>query len=208
MVTSQELQRQIMQLEKEQTRYRVRLSRAAKANLEFSEEIRALQRRNLALTDMLRPLSCSICMTLMRDPLVLPECGHSFCDECLRTWFETIRRKFTQGHPSRDPLPGLSLASLKRLSALVKENARLAHLRPAVKEIARFMQPRAEYTCPLCDSLVGTRPVINFQLKEAVEAAERDLHDHDLLVLDDYDKEKARKSSVTFWDALFPPGTV
>lgn len=33
-------------------------------------------------------LCCSICSEPFIDPVILPDCGHTFCDSCLRSWLD------------------------------------------------------------------------------------------------------------------------
>ncbi|KAM9408142.1 zinc-binding protein A33-like [Pholidichthys leucotaenia] len=59
-------------------------------------------------------LCCSICQDIFKDPVIL-SCSHSFCKECLNTWWRekpTHQCPICKGRASADPLCNLALKNL------------------------------------------------------------------------------------------------
>ncbi|KIK33101.1 hypothetical protein CY34DRAFT_18592 [Suillus luteus UH-Slu-Lm8-n1] len=47
-------------------------------------------------------LSCDICAHLMHSPYLLSDCGHCYCEGCLKGWFDETLTKHIRAHPTYD----------------------------------------------------------------------------------------------------------
>ncbi|KAG1718318.1 hypothetical protein EDD22DRAFT_963934 [Suillus occidentalis] len=66
------------------------------------EKLAALQAKGkskFVLGDM---LSCDICVHLMHSPYLLSDCGHCYCEGCLKGWFDETLTKHIRAHPTYD----------------------------------------------------------------------------------------------------------
>ncbi|XP_026548032.1 zinc finger protein RFP-like [Notechis scutatus] len=70
-----------------------------------------------SLQDLLEEATCSICLDLFQDPVLIPECGHNFCRGCLtRSWgtseSEASCPECRQTFAPRSVLPNRQLARM------------------------------------------------------------------------------------------------
>lgn len=100
----------------------------------------------------------------------LPECGHSFCEKCLVSWFSTTQAQHMSANPQ---LEGNRATLAGQLHAFVQMAPNLHaygphgqhHIRAILAELRRH---RPEYTCPSCRKEVLNRPVEDFRLKAVI----------------------------------------
>ncbi|KAG2127682.1 hypothetical protein DEU56DRAFT_526858 [Suillus clintonianus] len=113
-------------------------------------------------------LSCHICAHLMYSPYILIDCGHCYCEGCLKGWFDETLTKHIREHPAynmdRDHMPRNFPQLLQTLGPYVS--------RPIQTQLqdmyntSRQQQP--VYTCPGCRKEVTGKPVINYVVKDMV----------------------------------------
>lgn len=113
-------------------------------------------------------LSCDICAHLMYSPYVLLDCGHSYCEGCLKRWFNEIFTRHVRAYPTynvnRKPLPRDFPQTLHAISPYVPYQLQLQLL--TVYNASRQQQP--VYSCPGCRTEVTRKPVVNFAVKDMV----------------------------------------
>ncbi|KAG2744066.1 hypothetical protein P692DRAFT_20132702 [Suillus brevipes Sb2] len=56
----------------------------------------------LDATELGDMLSCDICAHLMHSPYLLSECGHCYCEGCLKGWFDETLTKHIRAHATYD----------------------------------------------------------------------------------------------------------
>ncbi|KAJ7481614.1 hypothetical protein FB451DRAFT_132580 [Mycena latifolia] len=130
-VATSKLQERIRVLEKENARIK-----------KENEEIRKQQMKAADLEDS---VTCEVCAAKMWSPFILPDCGHTFCQQDLEDWFSTALKQHRNVYPHYNV------------------NA------PAVN-VYGLMQtlPLPPYSCPKCREKVRSKPIQNFALKGLV----------------------------------------
>ncbi|KAG0708280.1 hypothetical protein DFH29DRAFT_891731 [Suillus ampliporus] len=119
-------------------------------------------------TKLREMLSCDICTHFMHSPYLLLDCGHSYCERCLKGWFDETLTKYIRAHPTynmnRDPLPPDFPKILQTLAPYIP-----LQLRTQLHAMFNtFRQQQPEYTCPSCRKEVAGKPVVNYAIKNMV----------------------------------------
>ncbi|CCM06210.1 uncharacterized protein FIBRA_08454 [Fibroporia radiculosa] len=109
-------------------------------------------------------ISCEICTLKLWTPYVLP-CGHSFCQTCLQDWFNTTLAQHMTSHPDYNQ-PALAPYRTALQNPGLPQQTRL-QIQMHITQL-ESRQPRPQYTCPTCRSLVKTKPVEVYALKHLV----------------------------------------
>ncbi|KAG1745539.1 uncharacterized protein EDB91DRAFT_153173 [Suillus paluster] len=113
-------------------------------------------------------VSCDICAHLMYSPYLLLDCGHSYCERCLKSWFDETLTKYIRAHPTyimdRDPVPPNFPHFLQTLAPYISLQLR-TQLHATFNN---FRQQQPEYTCPGCRKEVTGKPVVNYAIKDIV----------------------------------------
>ncbi|KAJ6612792.1 hypothetical protein B0H10DRAFT_2222818 [Mycena sp. CBHHK59/15] len=130
-VATSKLQDKIRQLEQENARMR-------KENEEMKK------RQMLEAADMEDQVTCEVCSTKMWSPFILPDCGHTFCQQDLENWFSTTLNQ----HRTLYPHGNVNIPAMNLYGAA----------------------PPPLYTCPKCRETVRSRPIQNFALKGFVRS--------------------------------------
>ncbi|KAL0956175.1 hypothetical protein HGRIS_002335 [Hohenbuehelia grisea] len=105
-------------------------------------------------------VTCEICTALMWKPYILPNCGHTYCESCLRDWFNTTLAQHMQAHPGYDPNQQIPQDLLDLL--------RHPHYRQGAEAMIAAQYAQPEYSCPTCRERVRDHPTENFSLKSVV----------------------------------------
>eukprot|EP01118_Nematostelium_gracile_P000343 TRINITY_DN1034_c0_g1_i1.p1 TRINITY_DN1034_c0_g1~~TRINITY_DN1034_c0_g1_i1.p1 ORF type:complete len:287 (+),score=25.31 TRINITY_DN1034_c0_g1_i1:64-924(+) len=104
-------------------------------------------------------LCCSICSEPFIDPVVLPGCGHTFCDSCLHSWLDHGRnhtcpsdRAEIKGKPTRNIMANNLVNKLKVKCSFCEWNGKREQLQThQAKECESIMIPcaNAEMGCSI-----------------------------------------------------------
>lgn len=97
------------------------------------------------------------------------DCGHSFCQNCLLDWFNTIHAKFVAENPGYDVNHPFRQAPYMQM--LVENMIHAPHVlrHPQIAGLLEMhMPPQPKYTCLTCREEVRSRPVEDFALKALV----------------------------------------
>ncbi|KAI1789514.1 hypothetical protein LXA43DRAFT_1062769 [Ganoderma leucocontextum] len=123
-------------------------------------------RDEIKLQAMKALMLCCVCGDLLWDPFVL-ECGHVFCQVCLRKWFSTILAAHVIEYPSYDPRSWFPTEYLTLLhDSSLEKGARCDLLSLINQTIASTSHP--SYTCPCCRAVVNNAPISLLSLKSFV----------------------------------------
>ncbi|KAJ7135424.1 hypothetical protein C8R43DRAFT_617337 [Mycena crocata] len=127
----------IKKLEKENARIR-----------KENEEIKKQQvKEAVNMEDLEDQVTCEVCSSKMWSPFILPDCGHTFCQQDLENWFSTALKQHRNIYPHYTVnAPAMNVYGLMQ---------RL---------------PLPPYTCPKCREKVRSKPIQNFALKGLVRA--------------------------------------
>lgn len=113
-------------------------------------------------------LSCDICAHLMHSPYLLTDCGHCYCEGCLKGWLDETLTKHIRAHPAynmnRKPVPQNFPQVLQTIGPYLSYPIQMQL--QAVCNASRQQQP--EYTCPGCRKEIMNKPVVNFVVKDMV----------------------------------------
>ncbi|KAJ6511353.1 hypothetical protein C8R47DRAFT_1296201 [Mycena vitilis] len=135
-VANSRLQEKIRQLERE--------------NARIKRENAEIKKKQAASADLEDQITCEVCSSKMWSPFILPDCGHTFCQQDLVNWFDTALKQHRKVYPHYNP------------SA------------PAVNMYHPFQQqmqlPLPPYSCPKCREKVRSKPIQNFAVKNFVRA--------------------------------------
>ncbi|KAJ7747963.1 hypothetical protein DFH07DRAFT_1062660 [Mycena maculata] len=128
-VASSKLQERIRQLERENERIKLE-----------NEDIK--KQRMVEAADMEDQVTCEVCSSKMWSPFILPDCGHTFCQQDLENWFATTLKQHCNIYPHYN-------------------------VNAAVVNVYGLMQrlPLPNYTCPKCRENVKSKPIQNFAMK-------------------------------------------
>ncbi|KAG2118459.1 hypothetical protein DEU56DRAFT_918780 [Suillus clintonianus] len=140
---------------------------AGRKEIELQQEkLDALQAKEATKLEEL--LSCDICAHLMYSPYILLDCGHCYCEGCLKGWFDETLTKHIREHPAynmdREPMPRNFPQLLQTLGPYVSRPIQTQL--QAMYNTSRQQQP--VYTCPGCRKEVTGKPVINYVVKDMV----------------------------------------
>lgn len=100
--------------------------------------------------------------SLIRD-FSLVGCGHTFCQSCLRDWFDTTYTKHIQQHPEFLTGPVIP--------AYMHQHRNHPQIMEEIRRIQREnkrVTPQPAYTCPACRAPAKAKPVEMFAFKEVV----------------------------------------
>ncbi|KAG7449617.1 uncharacterized protein BT62DRAFT_991778 [Guyanagaster necrorhizus] len=111
-------------------------------------------------------ITCEICTLKMWSPCILPECGHTFCQSCLRNWFNTTLEQHRRQHPRYHPNQPIVLPQYLR-EMLFYPQIDPQQLSVVVEQITAA-SGRPVFTCPTCRKPVKNRPVEIFVIKSLV----------------------------------------
>ncbi|KAG2052408.1 hypothetical protein BDR06DRAFT_520224 [Suillus hirtellus] len=137
------------------------------------EKLAALQAKGTSqstidTTELGDMLSCDICAHLMHSPYLLLDCGHTYCEGCLKGWFDETLTKHTRAHPgynaNRRFVPRNLPQVLNAISPYISYPIQMSL--QAMYNVSRQQQP--EYTCPGCRTEITGKPVVNFAVKDMV----------------------------------------
>ncbi|KAJ8596345.1 hypothetical protein M405DRAFT_877613, partial [Rhizopogon salebrosus TDB-379] len=120
-----------------------------------SKKLAALQSRgalglSIDATKLEDTLSCDVCANMMYSPYTLLDCGHCYCEGCLKGWFDETLAKHMRTHPmydvNRDPMPQNFPQLLQTLHPYIS----FPHRTQLLEIYNNSKQQQPEYTCPGC----------------------------------------------------------
>ena len=96
-------------------------------------------------------------------------CGHTYCQVCLRDWFNATYVQHLAKHPNYDAqrlIPAQWRAALARPDLPHHTRVNLA------REIAMLLSttPQPSYNCPTCRVLIKAKPAENYIVKNVVHS--------------------------------------
>jgi hypothetical protein len=98
----------------------------------------------------------------------LSDCGHCYCEGCLKGWFDESLTKHIRAHPTYDanrkPVPPNFPQVLQSIGPYLSYPIQTQL--QAVCDASRRQQP--EYTCPGCRREITKKPVVNFVVRDMV----------------------------------------
>lgn len=129
---------------------------------------------------------------VMRFPS-LPDCGHIFCEGCIREWFGATLANYQQEHPDFHRNTPIRVPDVVRQALLQTyiERQRFAAL---TKEITAAAGGPV-YSCPTCRGRATTRPVEVYQMKSIVRTVGAAMGEN----------SPRKVIGKTDWDFFFPP---
>lgn len=137
-------------------------------------------------------------------PVSLPDCGHTFCQQCLQDWFSTTLSQHKSNHPqyniAQQPQVPYYLSNLTgHIPFTAAQRTQLANIFPPPI-------PHPTYTCPKCRVTVGSKPIESFALKSLVNAVAK-LQGEKSPTKSSTSKSRGRKGAQTRkdgpWDQFF-----
>ncbi|KAJ8085729.1 hypothetical protein PM082_004547 [Marasmius tenuissimus] len=138
-------------------------ARCASAEVESSR----IAQKCLEISRVDDMLICIICLDDMSVPWVL-NCGHTFCSECLSSWFHHILTEFKLTFTHYEPGHRTYHYRLTQEDRTQIAQASVAHELADV--LSQKRHPHPVYTCPVCRSPVEKPPSQNFNLKDLATA--------------------------------------
>ncbi|KAG2749961.1 hypothetical protein P692DRAFT_20832476 [Suillus brevipes Sb2] len=136
------------------------------------EKLAALQgkdkSKSVNTTELGDMLSCDICAHLMHSPYLLSDCGHCYCEGCLKGWFDETLTKRIRTHPTYDENRTLVPPNCPQVLQSIGPYLTypIQTQLQAVCNASRRQQP--EYTCPGCRQEITKKPVLNFVVRGMV----------------------------------------
>ncbi|SJL13929.1 uncharacterized protein ARMOST_17380 [Armillaria ostoyae] len=110
--------------------------------------------------------TCEICATYMWSPYLLPECGHTFCQTCIRDWFATTKRGYSLENPEYHPTDLIEIPEdlLETMLNYAFDRDELATLSSKIAALGGG----PVYSCPICRRAVENPPVEIYAMKSIV----------------------------------------
>lgn len=138
-----------------------------------------------------RESRCPICAACIYNPVILVNCGHTFCASCIREHFhESLRKKLANFCKEKSIYvtlsPSTTLVQMQELSRIITAYA---------GDVSKIFS----YQCPQCRGCVTKPPILVYQFRSLVSEARTALSEY----MNDTDGNPSDEVPVAFFDGFF-----
>ncbi len=151
---------------------------------------------SIATGSFVLPTECILCHSL-------PDCGHTFCQNCLQDWFSSTQAQFMTSHPGYDPNQLISdqkTLGLYKLAQALMHNPQAANSMQISALVTQLLPLHPQYTCPTCREPVKSRPTEAFALKALVRTVSSTMGESS----PKRSKQSGKAPDESVWDGFFP----
>ncbi|KAJ7130163.1 hypothetical protein C8R44DRAFT_774957 [Mycena epipterygia] len=120
-----------------------KIRKLERENARIRQENVDIKKQQILASEVEDQVTCEVCSSKMWSPFILPDCGHTFCQQDLEDWFSTALKQHRNAYP---------------------------HYNVNTPPNVYGALPLPPYSCPKCREKVRSKPIQNFALKGLVRA--------------------------------------